>query len=87
MNKNLEIMVKKIEGYNKEEQLNILKIIMKDNNLNYSENNNGTFIKMDKLQDNIIHKIEEYIKYIEKKEEDINSIENKMNEIKKDLNI
>ena len=87
MNKNLEIMVKKIEAYDKEEQLNILKIILKDNNVNYSENNNGTFIKMDKLHDNIIHKIEEYIKYIEKKEEDINSIEDKMNEIKKDLNI
>jgi len=87
MYKNLEIMVKKIEGYDKDEQLNILKIILKDNNVNYSENNNGTFIKLDKLQDNTIYKIEEYIKYIEKKEEDINSIENKMNEIKKDLNI
>jgi len=87
MNKNLETMVKKIEGYDKDEQLNILKIILKDNHAHFSENNNGTFIKMDKLQDNILHKIEEYIKYIEKKEEDINSIEDKMNEIKKDLNI
>ena len=87
MNKNLETIVKKIEGYGKHEQLNILKIILKDNNVQYSENNNGTFIKMDKLQDNIIHKIEEYIQYIEKKEEDINSVEDKMNEIKKDLNI
>jgi len=87
MNKNLETIVKKIEGYGKDEQLNILKIILKDNNVQYSENNNGTFIKMDKLQDNIIHKIEEYIQYIEKKEEDINSVEDKMNEIKKDLNI
>jgi hypothetical protein len=87
MNKNLETIVKKIEGYGKDEQLNILKIILKDNNVQYSENNNGTFIKMDKLQDNIIHNIEEYIQYIEKKEEDINSVEDKMNEIKKDLNI
>jgi C4-type Zn-finger protein len=87
MNKNLETMVKKIESYSKDEQLNILKIILKDNHSHYSENNNGTFIKMDKLDVSIIHQIEEYIKYIEKKEEDINSVEDKMNEIKKDLNI
>ena len=87
MNKNLETMVKKIEGYSKDEQLNILKIILKDNPSNYSENTNGTFIKMDKLEEHVIRQIDEYIKYIEKKEEDINSVEDKMNEIKKDLNI
>jgi hypothetical protein len=87
MNKNLETMVKKIESYSKDEQLNVLKIILKDNPSNYSENTNGTFIKMDKLAEHVIFQIEDYIKYIEKKEEDINSVEDKMNEIKKDLNI
>lgn len=87
MNKNLETMVKKIESYSKDEQLNVLKIILKDNPSNYSENTNGTFIKMDKLEEHVIRQIEDYIKYIEKKEEDINSVEDKMNEIKKDLNI
>jgi len=87
MNKVLENIVKKIEGYNKDEQLNILEIIIKHNPTCCSENNNGTFVKMDKLNEATIKEIEEYIAYIEKKEEDINVVECKMNEIKKDLNI
>lgn len=87
MNKNLETIVKKIQGYNKDEQMNVLKIILKDTTIPYSENNNGTFIQMDKINDTILNEIIEYIKYVEKKEEDINSVEDKMNEIKKDLNI
>lgn len=87
MSKNLDTIVKKIHGYNKEEQLNILKIILKDSTIPYSENNNGTFIQMDKINDNVLNEIIEYIQYVEKKEEDINSVEDKMNEIKKDLNI
>lgn len=87
MNKNLETIVKKIHGYTKEEQMNILKIILKDTTIPYSENNNGTFIQMDKINDTILNEIIEYIQYVEKKEDDINSVEDKMNEIKKDLNI
>lgn len=87
MNKNLETIVKKIQGYNKEEQMNVLKIILKDATIPYSENNNGTFIQMDKINDTILNEILEYIQYVEKKEDDINSVEDKMNEIKKDLNI
>lgn len=87
MNKSLITISKKIDGYTKEEQIHILKIILKDTSIPYSENNNGTFIKMDKLSEPIIEQIEDYIKYVEKKEEDIVSIEHKMNEIKKDLKI
>lgn len=87
MNKNLDTIVKKIQGYTKDEQMNVLKIILKDTTIPYSENNNGTFIQMDKINDTILNEIIEYIQYVEKKEDDINSVEDKMNEIKKDLNI
>lgn len=87
MNKSLITISKKIDGYTKEEQIHILKIILKDTSIPYSENNNGTFIQMDKLSEPILEQIEDYIKYVEKKEEDIVSIEHKMNEIKKDLKI
>jgi hypothetical protein len=87
MNKSLITISKKIDGYTKEDQIHILKIILKDTNIPYSENNNGTFIQMDKLSEHILEQIEDYIKYVEKKEEDIVSIEHKMNEIKKDLKI
>jgi hypothetical protein len=87
MNKSLITISKKIDGYTKEDQIHILKIILKDPSIPYSENNNGTFIQMDKLSEPILEQIEDYIKYVEKKEEDIVSIEYKMNEIKKDLKI
>jgi len=87
MNKSLITISKKIDGYTKEDQIHILKIILKDTSIPYSENNNGTFIQMDKLSEPILEQIEDYIKYVEKKEEDIVSIEHKMNEIKKDLKI
>jgi len=45
MNKSLINISKKIDGYTKEEQMRILKIILKDPSIPYSENNNGTFVK------------------------------------------
>ena len=80
-------MVKRIETYNKDEQLCILDLIVQDNDALYNENHNGTFVKMETLSPYTIQKIEDYIQYIEKKEKDIHEGEIKMNEIKKDLNI
>ena len=80
-------MVKRIEAYNKDEQLCILDLIVQDNGALYNENHNGTFVKMETLSPYTIQKIEDYIQYIEKKEKDIHEGEIKMNEIKKDLNI
>jgi hypothetical protein len=80
-------MVKRIEAYNKDEQLCILDLIVQDNDALYNENHNGTFVKMETLSPYTIQKIEDYIQYIEKKEKDIHEGEIKMNEIKKDLNI
>jgi len=40
-------MVKKIESYNKDEQLCILDLIVQDSQVVYNENHNGTFVKME----------------------------------------
>lgn len=83
----LSAMVKTIEQFNKEEQLHLLDLILSDSCACYSENNNGTFVKMETLSPDTLQKITDYIHYVEKKEKDIYDGEIKMNEIKKDLNL
>lgn len=52
-----------VEQYNKQQQLDILKIFIKDS-VNISENSNGTFINLTEIQDSTIKKIQEYINFI-----------------------
>ena len=52
-----------IEKYNKQQQLDILKILI-DNSINISENSNGCFINLTELQDSTIKKLQEYIEFI-----------------------
>ena len=52
-----------VEQYNKQQQLDILKIFIKDS-VNISENSNGTFINLTDIQDSTIQKIQEYINFI-----------------------
>jgi len=52
-----------VEKYNKQQQLDILKIFI-DDSINISENSNGSFINLTELQDSTIKKIQEYIDFI-----------------------
>ena len=52
-----------IEKYNKQQQLDILKILI-DDSINISENSNGSFINLTELQVSTIKKIQEYIEFI-----------------------
>ena len=72
-----------IKNFSVDEHIEILKIILEQENIKYSENSNGTFIDMDTLNDKILDNIEKYIDYVLKKEIDINQRELKLNELKK----
>lgn len=52
-----------VEQYNKQQQLDILKIFIEDS-VNISENLNGIFINLTDIQDSTIKKIQEYINFI-----------------------
>lgn len=82
----LEILRDKIQSLNNIElhHLKILKIF-KDNNCNYSENSNGVFINMNNITDNIIKKITDYLKYIEKQNIKFENYEHIKNEYKKEI--
>jgi len=80
-------MCRIIETFNTEEHIHILKIIRDTNTTNcISENNNGSFINMEDLNEITIQKIQEYIQYVLVKEESINTVESIKDKLKNDIN-
>lgn len=79
-------LCKIIEGFNKEDQIEILKIINSDSNNVISENNNGSFINMEDLSNKTINDINYYVEYVLKKNIDIQSIEHKKDKLKNNIN-
>jgi hypothetical protein len=57
---------------NKKYYIEIYKII-KENNVLYSQNNNGIFINLTNIEDSILDKIVKYLDYIESRNSEIDS--------------
>jgi len=83
----LEKIVDLIETFSKDDHIKILEIIFNYNKTIISENNNGCFIHIEDLSEEIIDKIEHYIKYVLLKEGDINTIEDTKDKLKNNINI
>ena len=79
-------LCKIIEGFNKEDQIEILKIINNDNTNVISENNNGSFVNMEDLSNKTINDINYYVEYVLKKNVDIQTIEHKKDKLKNNIN-
>ena len=63
-----------IEKMNKIQQTEVFKII-KSNELDYNENNNGVFINLVDLSESLYNKLNEYITYVNVQQEQLTSIE------------
>lgn len=87
MNKELTLLCKTIENFSKEDQIEILKIISHVNVQLISENNNGSFINMNDLNDDTLLKINNYVDYVLKKNNEINNIENEKDILKSNINV
>ena len=72
---------KKIEELCIEDQKEILKLLIK-NNVNISENNNGSFINISTLKDEFLFKIHDFVNIKSKQQEFFDSIENEKERIK-----
>lgn len=72
----------KIEKLTFENQKKILKLFL-DNNINISENNNGTFILMNELKPEMYEKLISYMDYIENQENILKKGEQEMNKLNK----
>jgi hypothetical protein len=63
-----------IEKMNKIQQVHILKIL-KDNNIEYSENSNGIFVNMTLINNQTLVRIQNFIKYVHLQEEQLETVE------------
>ena len=75
----LDEMKNIIEGLNKTNQLEFLKMF-KDENVKLNENKSGTFINLSFLNENILNKIKEYIIYIKKQQNELELLESQKKE-------
>ena len=66
------IMTKIQNLKNKKHYMHLYKII-KDNNVNYSQNSNGVFINLTNISDDILGKIIEYLNYLDTRNSEIDS--------------
>jgi hypothetical protein len=69
-----------VEKMSKKEHIEILRIIKEyQSDIAISENSNGCFINMSSIDNYVIDKIQHYIKYCQKKEEELKIQETKKN--------
>lgn len=76
---------KKIEDMQFFHQKEVLKIFYDNKCSCLSENNNGTFINMSKLSKSVIEKLENYIIYVETQEKELNTQQNKCEQLEKNF--
>ena len=69
-----------IENMDKVHHIEILKILTNEN-INFNENNNGTFINLTDLNDDIILKLQNYIDYFKKQQNQLINLEEQKKQI------
>jgi hypothetical protein len=75
-------MQRLIQTFNKEEQIQLLKIVYESEPSKISENNNGSFIYMDDLSQDTLKKMDSYIEYVLLKEVEIKVMEDELDKLK-----
>lgn len=78
---NIKELIESMEIVNQKEVLKILK----DNGVNISENNNGSFINLSNLDKEVLIKITNYIEYFNKQQKNLLFIEEEKINIKKEF--
>jgi hypothetical protein len=73
----LVFIKERIEIMSKYHQQEILEILKKSLKVILNENNNGVFINLSNVDDDVIYKLEEYINYVNTQEKYIDIIETK----------
>ena len=73
--KHLNNMNKQIEKMSKTEHLQILNIIIQNDKIKVTENNNGCFINLNELQESTLDAIDKFLAYSSTKEKELKSIE------------
>lgn len=76
-----------VENMSKKEHIEILRIVKEyQPDISISENSNGCFINMSSIDNYVVDKIHHYIRYCQKKEEELKVQETKKNVLLNSLN-
>jgi hypothetical protein len=78
----LQLIKDRIELMPKHYQLGVGRILLKDHNVSHNENQNGIFVNLSNISDDIITKLQNYISYVDLQESQINNIEQQKDELK-----
>tara|TARA_R110002073_G_scaffold179623_1_gene338143 strand:- start:1005 stop:1376 length:372 start_codon:yes stop_codon:yes gene_type:complete len=70
-----------IENMDKVHHIEIFKLLNNENNINFNENNNGTFINLTDLKNNTIEKLQNYINYFKKQQSQLINLEDQKKQI------
>lgn len=80
----LEAIKTKIESLSKTHQIEILKLMKKNNKVIINENKNGVFINLAFLPETVLEDIREYLNFIHDQEDVLMSLETQKNQFKHD---
>lgn len=64
-----------IENMSKYHQVEVLRLLKKNNKVTLNENQNGTFINLTSCEDEIISSLRDYCKYVNEQQKTLSSIE------------
>ena len=81
-NKLLENIISDVETLNKQEHIEILRILKSKNyNIKITENNNGCFINLNDVDEKILEQIQKFIFFITDKNKELDNYETLKNDI------
>jgi hypothetical protein len=78
----LEMIRQKVESMPKFNQVEILRILSKNNTVTLNENKYGTFINLSELPNEMIDTLKNYISYVNTQEYNLNALEKQKEEFK-----
>ena len=76
MSIDLKKLKDRIEKMTKHNQIEVLRILSKNKQVNINENNNGSFINLTELDIDVIQILNDYIFYVDEQERSLNFVEN-----------
>lgn len=72
---NISGLKDQIESLNKHHQIEILRILKQDKTITLNENNNGVFINITGITEELYNKLNDYIDYVNNQKNNIETIE------------
>jgi len=79
---NLQEMKDRIETMPKHYQIEVGKLLIKQHKIGYNENQNGIFINLSNISNEITNTLLQYIRYVDLQENQINDTEEEKNKLK-----